>query len=49
LNRCTRHTEAECLESGVFGLPAAQAAQVDALTPGLPLFLFNFQTRVRIQ
>ena len=48
--RCARHTEEECIQGGLFGLPDSLAeterGAVEALAPGLPLFLFNFQTRV---
>jgi hypothetical protein len=48
--RCARHTEEECIRGGIFGLPESLAeterGAIEALAPGLPLFLFNFQTRV---
>jgi hypothetical protein len=48
--RCARHTEEECIQGGLFGLPEslaqAERGAIQALAPGLPVFLFNFQTRV---
>lgn len=38
------------MQGGLFGLPESLAqterGAIEALAPGLPLFLFNFQTRV---
>jgi len=43
---CDPRTEAECLQRGLFGLPATQTAIVRAIVPETTLlFLFNVRTR----
>ncbi|KAB2630430.1 hypothetical protein D8674_007949 [Pyrus ussuriensis x Pyrus communis] len=41
----TRFTIDECLSKQLFGLPAAHYMYVKNITPGLPLFLFNYSDR----
>ncbi|KAK3018451.1 hypothetical protein RJ639_004268 [Escallonia herrerae] len=42
---CKNHTIAECYARQLFGLPAAHFSYVKNITPGLPLFLFNYSDR----
>ncbi|XP_047956371.1 uncharacterized protein LOC125202089 [Salvia hispanica] len=42
---CKRHTIAECLKDGLFGLPAPHYAYVKNVTAGLTLYLFNYTDR----
>ncbi|KAM2984076.1 hypothetical protein FF2_009929 [Malus domestica] len=41
----TKFTIDECLSKQLFGLPAAHYMYVKNITPGLPLFLFNYSDR----
>ncbi|KAL8539310.1 hypothetical protein ACS0TY_001077 [Phlomoides rotata] len=43
---CKNHTIAECFDKEIFGLPAAHYSYVKNITPGLPLFLFNYSDRM---
>ncbi|XP_062002528.1 uncharacterized protein LOC133720292 [Rosa rugosa] len=42
---CTHSTMNECLSKQLFGLPAPHLIYVKKVTPGLPLFLFNYSDR----
>ncbi|XP_073297665.1 uncharacterized protein [Primulina huaijiensis] len=42
---CKHHTMQECLHKLLFGLPANHFSYVKHITPGLPLFLFNYSDR----
>ncbi|KAL0401138.1 UNVERIFIED_CONTAM: B2 protein [Sesamum latifolium] len=42
---CKHHTIKECLLKQMFGLPASHYSYVKNVTPGLPLFLFNYSDR----
>ncbi|VFQ90613.1 unnamed protein product [Cuscuta campestris] len=42
---CKAHTIEECLSKLIFGLPFGHFAYVKKISPGLPLFLFNYSDR----
>nr|GMD57531.1 Kelch-like protein [Ipomoea batatas] len=42
---CKDHTIRECFSKTLFGLPAPHFAYVKKISPGLPLFLFNYSDR----
>ncbi|XAR65988.1 hypothetical protein NMG60_11012019 [Bertholletia excelsa] len=42
---CKNNTIGECYSKQIFGLPAAHFAYVKNISPGLPLFLFNYSDR----
>ncbi|KAK7395047.1 hypothetical protein VNO78_15589 [Psophocarpus tetragonolobus] len=42
---CKKATMKECLSKQLFGLPAQHFSYVKNITPGLPLFLFNYSDR----
>ncbi|XP_047965983.1 uncharacterized protein LOC125210473 [Salvia hispanica] len=42
---CKHSTKKECLDKGLFGLPAAHYSYVKKVIPGLTLFLFNYSDR----
>ncbi|XP_034220523.1 uncharacterized protein LOC117631468 isoform X2 [Prunus dulcis] len=42
---CNKLTREECLLKQLFGLPAAHFLHVKNISPGLPLFLFNYSDR----
>lgn len=42
---CKHHTFQECLHKQLFGLPGNHFSYVKHITPGLPLFLFNYSDR----
>lgn len=44
---CTNNTEQECLKRQLFGLPLNNLEEVTNVMPGTPLFLFNYDQRVR--
>lgn len=44
---CTNRTEKECLRRKLFGLPYGNMQDVGMIEPGTPLFLFNYEDRVR--
>ncbi|CAK9160616.1 unnamed protein product [Ilex paraguariensis] len=43
---CKHNTRKECLSRQLFGLPAPHFAYVQNISPGLPLFLFNYSDRM---
>ncbi|GAV62446.1 Kelch_1 domain-containing protein/Dev_Cell_Death domain-containing protein [Cephalotus follicularis] len=42
---CKHNTIKECFDKQLFGLPATHFSYVRNITPGLPLFLFNYSDR----